>query len=120
MQRARAQGVLREIKRKTVSVIEFERDASRQGATLREMAGCVVKDRQATRESVEEPGLFEAQGFDDERFGAQKLGVGLAHFARKRWNEPPHHRFLGPEHLSVAHGTTHDPTQDVAAPLVRG
>ena len=80
MKRASAQGVLREIKRKTVSVVEFERDTPRQGATLREIAGRVVKDRQATRERVQEPGLFEAQGFDDERLGAQKLGVGLTHF----------------------------------------
>ena len=86
---------------------------------MREIAGCVVKDRQATRERVPEPGLFEAQGFDDERLGAQKLGVGLAHFPRKGWNEPPHQGFLRAKHLGVAHGSPHDPAQHVAAALVR-
>ncbi len=54
-----------------------------QSAALREIAGCLVKDRKAARERVAEPGLFEAQGFDDERFGTQKLGVSLTHFPRK-------------------------------------
>ena len=120
MERAFAQRVLSEIERKTIGIIEFERDTARQGAALRQIAACLIENRKSAGERVAEAGFFEPQSFDDQRLGTQKLRVGLAHLTRQCRNEPPHQRLLRAKHLRMAHGAAHDPAQHITAALVGG
>ena len=117
---ARAQRVLRQVERKAIGVVEREGGVAVEHVALLQAAALLVEDREAALQRLAETGLFELQRLGDQRLGAHQLGIGLAHLAHQRPDQPMHQRILGAEQLRMAHGAAHDPAQHIAAALVRG
>src|SRR6478672_8700867 len=89
---ARTQRILREIKRKSIGVVERESSVAVEHRTLLEAFALLVEDGEAALEHAPEAGLLELEGLGDQGLRAEQLGV--------------------------THGTPHDAAQDVAAPFV--
>ncbi|MHC2377648.1 hypothetical protein ACVIHA_002023 [Bradyrhizobium liaoningense] len=116
---ARLQRVLRQVEREAVGVVEREGDVAVEHIALLQARALLVEDGKAPRQRLAEAGLFQPQRFLDQLFRAHQLGIGLAHLADQRPDQPVHQRLLGAKQLRMAHGAAHDPAQHVAAALVR-
>ena len=114
-----AQRVLGEVERKAVGVVQRERGVAVEHVALLERAALLVEDDEAALQRLAEPGLFQPQRFLDQVFGAHQFGIGLAHLAHQRPDQPMHQRIPGAEQLRMAHRAAHDPAQHIAAALVR-
>ena len=111
--------VLGEVEREAEGVVKPERRLPRQARAGGEPGRRLVEQAQAAREGLLEAGLLKLQGRGDERLGTDQLAEGLAHLAHQRGHQAPHQRLGAAHQLGVAHGAAHDPSQHVAAPLVR-
>src|SRR5262249_32440326 len=115
---ARPKGVLGEIEREAISVVERERGfAVEHGALLERFAG-FFEQSEAALERAAKANLFELQGLGDERLGANELGIGLTHLARQDWHELPHQRLFDAEQFGMPHGAAHDAAEHVAAAFI--
>ena len=112
--------VLREIKRESKRVVEPERRLAVEDAAFAKRARLVLENGEATRQRRAKTRLLELERLRDQRLGADQLGIGLAHLARQRRNEPPHQGIARAKDLRVAHGAAHDAAEHIAAALVRG
>src|SRR6266851_5385559 len=100
----------------TVSLAVSPEPAHAARALARWRSIASVKDATSTAK----PRLFQPQRFLDQVFGAHQFGIGLAHFAHQRPDQPMHQRVPGAEQLRMAHGAAHDPPQHIAAAFIRG
>ena len=114
-----AERVFGEVDGEAEGVVKPERRLPRQGRAGGEPGGRLVEQAQAAREGLLEAGLLKLQGLGDERLGTDQLAEGLAHLAHQRRHQAPHQRLGAAHQMGVAHGAPHDPSQHVAAPLVR-
>ena len=119
-QAAGAHGVLGQVERKAVGVVELEGGLARQDAALGQARGRLLEQRHAAAERAAEALLLLAQGLGDAGLGALQLRIGVAHLATSVGREPPHQRLVRAQQVGVAHGAAHDPAQHIAAALVRG
>ena len=117
---ALAQGVLGEIERKAVGVVELEGGLAGQRRALGQAGELVLQQAQAPVQRAAEAVLLELEGLADQRIGPAELGESLAHLAHQLRHEAMHQRRVDAELVGVAHGPAHDPAQHIAAPLVRG
>ena len=115
----RAQGVLRQVQREAIGVVQLERHLARQGGGGRQPGHFLIQQLQAAFQRLLEAGLLQLQGFLDQALGARQLRVSETHLADERRHEAPHQRLLAAHQFGMAHGAAHDPAQHVAAPLVR-
>ena len=115
---AAAQHVLGQIERKPIGVVEPEGNFARQRLVGTQPRGLLIEQAQPAFEGLPEIALFEPQRLGDQRLGAQQFGIGRAHLLHQRRHEPPHQRFLAPEHLGMPHRAAHDAPQHIAAPVL--
>ena len=113
-----AQGILGQVEREAVSVVELEGDLAGQRGRRRQPAGLLLEQAQAALERAAEAGLLELEDLGDQRLGAHQLGERLAHLVEQHRHHLPQDGLAGPQQLGVAHAAAHDPAQDVAAALV--
>ncbi len=113
-----AQGILGQVERKAISVVELERDLAGQRGRGRQLAGLLLEQAQAALERAAEAGLLELEDLGDQRLGAHQLGERLAHLVEQHRHHLPQDRLARTQELGVAHAAAHDPAQDVAAALV--
>ena len=115
---AGAQGVLGEIEREAVGVVELERGLAGQLGAGGEAGGRLVEQAEAALEGLAKARLLELQDLGDQRLGAHQLGERQAHLGDQHRDEAPHQRLGRAQHVGVAHRAAHDPAQHVAAALV--
>ena len=87
---AGAKGVLGQVKREAIGVIELEGDLALEHVASLERAGRFVQQGQAPAKRSAEPLFFLAQGLGDQSLGAQKLRIGAAHLADQGGDQTPH------------------------------
>ena len=116
---ARLERVLGEVEWKPVGVVERKGGFAGKLGAAPQILASLLEQREPALKRLAKPRLFELERFGDQRFGAGKLGIGLAHLAHERGNEAPHQRVLRAEELRMAHGAAHDAAEHVAAALVR-
>ncbi len=116
---AQPQGVLGEVEREAISVVQHEGGGAVEARAGRELARRRVEDGEAARQRRAKARLLEPQGLGDQRARPHELGVGRAHLALQGRDEAPHQRLLRAKQMRMAHGAAHDAAKHVAAPLIR-
>ncbi len=105
-----------ELEREPVRVVKQERGRPGQLGAI--AAQLVFEDRQTVLQRLAEPLFLAGQDADDEVAVLGDVGVGVAHDVDRGLDERRHHQLLGAEQVGVAHGSTDDAPQHVAAALV--
>ncbi len=113
-----AQGVLGQIERKAVGVVELEGGLAGQLAAHRQARGRLLEQAQAAFQGLAKARFLELQQLGDQGLGAAQLLVGQAHLGDQDRHQAPHQGLLGAQELGMAHRPAHDPAQDVAAAFV--
>ncbi len=119
MNTAGAQGILGEVEREAIGVVELEGGFAVQAVALLQLAARLVKQRQTAVESLAEAGLLQLQSLGNQRLGAMEFGIGAAHLADQDRNKLVEHRLARAEQFGVAHGAAHDPAQHIATAFIR-
>ena len=117
---ARFQGVLRQVEREAIGVVQREGGVAVEHVALFEGAALLIENRKAALQGLAETRLFEPQRLLDQLFGAHQFRIGLTHLAHQRPDQAMHQGLTRAQKLRMAHGTAHDPAQHIAAALVRG
>ncbi len=115
-----AHGVLGQVEREAVGVVEFEGHVPGDHAASSQIGRRFFQQSHAPAQGAAKALLLLAQGFHDHRLGADQFRIGRAHFLHQDGGQTVHQRILGAEKMSVAHGPAHDPAQHIAATLVGG
>ena len=114
-----AQRILRQIKRKAVSVIKLERRRPRQIGPRCHAPQLVIQQLQPALQRGFEPRLLQPQRLFDQGLRPAQFRIGRPHLLHQSRHQPVHHRILRAQHMRVPHSPPHDPPQHIAAPLVR-
>ena len=113
-----AQGILRQVKREAVGVVEAEGDRAGQRLALPQPRRLLRQQAQAALQQPAELLLLQPQRLGDQRRGAAELGIGHAHLPLQCGEDPREQGVLRTHHVGMAHGAAQDAAQHVAAPLV--
>ena len=116
---AAAQRIFRQIVGEAIGVVELERGLPVQRPALAHRAGRLVEQLEALVERAAELRFLAFEHLFDQRLPALQFGIGLTHLGDESGHETVHQRFARAEQVCMAHGTAHDPPQDIAAAFVR-
>ena len=111
---------MREIEREPIGIIETESGFAIELGARGESLCLIIEHSKTAHERGAKACLFEAQGFGDQRFGADEFGIGLTHFAHESRHKTPHQRIARAQQLRMTHSAAHDPAQHIAAAFIGG
>ena len=117
-QTLRAQSILGQVIGKTISVVELERDITRQGRARRHPRCCFIEQFQPILQRPPELRFLLKQCRLNRCLRADQFGKRPAHFGHQRRHEPMHQRILRAQDMRMPHRPPHDPAQHVSPPLV--
>ena len=116
---ALSQGVLRQIKREAIGVVELESCFAVELVACFKRSRSLAEQKEAALQRSAEACLLQLQRLGDQRLGPHQFGKSKAHFMDQRRHQAEHQGITRAEQLQMPHGASHDAAQHIAAPLVR-